>query len=68
MASKQEEAARAALSAMKATVAQAEMEHAKFFGSGVDAAGTRLRKHMQDIKANAQAIREAVSEARHTKK
>lgn len=35
----------------------------KFFSKGNKAAGTRLRKHMQNIKAIAQDVRSVVSEA-----
>jgi hypothetical protein len=35
----------------------------KFFNKGTKAAGTRLRKHMQNIKAVAQDVRTVVTEA-----
>ncbi len=48
---------------LKQKVAEAEAEVAKFDG-GNKAAGTRVRKAMQDIKAAAQAIREKVLQSR----
>ena len=35
----------------------------KFFNKGNKAAGTRLRKHMQNVKSIAQDVRAVVSEA-----
>lgn len=48
---------------LKATVeaAEADLEKAK---TGNKAAGTRVRKHMQDIKTAAQAVRVKVLELR----
>ena len=47
-------------------VASAQADEAKF-EKGNAAAGTRLRKKMQDIKKLAQEIREEVSEVKNTK-
>jgi hypothetical protein len=48
---------------LKALIAQAEDDVAKF-DAGNKAAGTRVRKAMQDIKAICQTIRSKVLEAR----
>ena len=48
---------------LKQIVAQAEAEVAKF-DAGNKAAGTRVRKNMQEIKAACQAIREKVLQQR----
>lgn len=47
---------------LKALVASVEAEAVKFYSKGNAAAGTRLRKGMQDIKTKAQEIRVEVSE------
>lgn len=53
------------LARIKMLAADAELEAARFEGpKGVDAAGTRLRKQMQEIKEAAQAVREEVTETR----
>jgi hypothetical protein len=51
--------------ALKRLVAEAEADYQKAIG-GNKAAGTRVRKSMQDIKAAAQAIRVRVLESRST--
>ena len=50
---------------LKQLVAQAEDDVVKF-DSGNKAAGTRVRKAMQDIKASCQAIRAKVLETRES--
>ena len=50
---------------LKRLVAEAEGDYQKAVG-GNKAAGTRVRKSMQDIKAQAQAIRVKVLETRST--
>jgi hypothetical protein len=50
---------------LKRLVAEAESDYQKAIG-GNKAAGTRVRKSMQDIKAQAQAIRVRVLETRST--
>jgi len=50
---------------LKRLVAEAEPDYQKAIG-GNKAAGTRVRKSMQDIKAQAQAIRVRVLESRST--
>jgi len=50
---------------LKRLVAEAEGDYQKAIG-GNKAAGTRVRKAMQDIKAQAQAIRVRVLETRST--
>lgn len=52
---------------LKKLIADAEEDILKFDG-GNKAAGTRVRKSMQDIKAAAQEIREKVLEARDVTK
>jgi primosomal protein N'' len=47
---------------LKALVATAETEAEKFYNKGNGAAGTRLRKTLQEIKTTAQAIRNEVTE------
>ena len=42
---------------LKDAVDALEEDFAKFYGKGNKAAGTRIRKGMQDLKARAQAIR-----------
>jgi vacuolar-type H+-ATPase subunit H len=47
---------------LKALVATAETEAEKFYNKGNSAAGTRLRKALQEIKTTAQEIRNEVIE------
>jgi hypothetical protein len=47
---------------LKAKVAEIEAEADKFYGKGNKAAGTRLRKGLQEIKNLSQEIRVDVSE------
>lgn len=53
------------LQQIKAVIAEAEIEAAKFEEKGNASAGTRLRKKMQDIKVLAQSVREEVSAKKH---
>ncbi len=52
---------------LKKIIAEAEADVLKFDG-GNKAAGTRVRKSMQDVKAAAQEIREKVLENRDVEK
>lgn len=52
---------------LKKIIAEAEADVLKFDG-GNKAAGTRVRKSMQDVKAAAQEIREKVLENRDAEK
>jgi hypothetical protein len=45
-----------------AVLEEARVDAEKFFEKGNKAAGTRVRKAMQDVKALAQAVRTQVSE------
>jgi len=47
---------------LKDAVDALEEDFTKFYGKGNKAAGTRVRKAMQDLKARAQAIRLDVQE------
>jgi hypothetical protein len=40
-------------------------DHAKFFGTGNNAAGTRVRKAMQEVKTLAQELRVEVQETKN---
>ena len=51
---------------LKAKLAEIESEAEKFYTKGNKAAGTRLRKGLQDIKNLAQEIRVDVSEKKKT--
>ena len=42
-------------------------DNTKFFDSGVNAAGTRVRKAMQEVKTLAQQLRTEVQDAKNTK-
>ncbi|ETZ20856.1 hypothetical protein [Pedobacter sp. V48] len=53
---------------VKALVAQVEADAAKFYESGNGAAGTRVRKAMQDLKVLAQEIRTEVTEKKNSAK
>ena len=44
----------------------ARADHTKFFDSGVNAAGTRVRKAMQEVKTLAQQLRTEVQHAKNT--
>ena len=46
---------------LKSLIASAEEDAAKFYDKGNKAAGTRLRKHMLDVKELAQEVRKDVS-------
>jgi len=52
---------------VKEVLAAAEADAEKFYNSGNSAAGTRLRKAMQDLKTLAQEIRAEVTEKKNTK-
>ena len=52
---------------VKEVLAAAEADAEKFYNSGNNAAGTRLRKSMQDLKTLAQDIRAEVTEKKNTK-
>ncbi|HEY4798142.1 MAG TPA: histone H1 [Bacteroidia bacterium] len=53
--------------ALKALVAGMETDVQKFYG-GNNAAGTRVRKHLQEVKKACQAIRDEVQEIRQSRK
>ena len=50
---------------LKAKVDEIEEDVAKFYDKGNNAAGTRIRKAMQDVKAIAQDIRKEVQERKN---
>ena len=52
--------------ALKSLIANTEADAVKFYEKGNKAAGTRVRKAMQDIKALAQDIRLNVQEAKNS--
>lgn len=52
------------LQQMKALLETAEQEADKFYNKGNNAAGTRLRKAMQDMKELAQKVRNDVTAAK----
>ena len=52
---------------LKELIASAEADAEKFFGKGNNAAGTRLRNTMQQLKATAQEVRTAVTEKKNAK-
>ncbi len=52
---------------IKQKVTEAEVEVTKF-GQGNNAAGSRVRKAMQELKALAQELRQEVLEAKNAKK
>ncbi len=54
-------------SKLKELIAGIEADADKFYNSGNGAAGTRVRKAMQDIKGLAQEIRAEVTEKKNTK-
>ena len=53
---------------IKAVIAEVEEDHGKFYGSGNAAAGTRVRKNMQELKSLAQALRLDVQATKNTDK
>jgi hypothetical protein len=53
---------------MKAVVEATEKDAEKFYTKGNSAAGTRLRKSMQDIKSLAQDVRKNVQETKNAAK
>ncbi|SEL57803.1 histone H1 [Parapedobacter koreensis] len=52
---------------LKALIASIDEDASKFFEKGNNAAGTRVRTGLQKVKALAQEIRNAVTEAKNTK-
>lgn len=52
---------------VKEVVAAIEADVEKFYGAGNSAAGTRVRKAMQDLKGLAQDIRTEVTEKKNAK-
>ncbi|MCX3265002.1 MAG: histone H1 [Chryseobacterium sp.] len=52
---------------IKELVASVETDAEKFYNAGNAAAGTRVRKGMQDLKNLAQEIRAEVTEKKNTK-
>ena len=50
---------------LKAKVDEIEEDVAKFYDKGNNAAGTRIRKAMQEVKAIAQDIRKEVQERKN---
>lgn len=53
---------------LKELVASVEVDIEKFYNSGNGAAGTRVRKAMQDLKVLAQDIRTEVTEKKNSAK
>jgi len=45
------------LEQIKTVITEVEEDHEKFYGSGNAAAGTRVRKNMQELKRLAQELR-----------
>jgi len=54
-------------SKVKELIASLEADADKFYNKGNSAAGTRIRKGMQDLKNMAQAIRLEVQESKNAK-
>lgn len=52
---------------VKALIASVEADAVKFYENGNAAAGTRVRKGMQDLKNLAQTIRAEVTEKKNSK-
>ncbi|MBN8575665.1 MAG: histone H1 [Cyclobacteriaceae bacterium] len=50
---------------LKTIIASLEADADKFYNKGNSAAGTRIRKGMQDLKNAAQAIRQEVQELKN---
>ena len=55
-------------SKLKELLASVEVDAEKFYTAGNNAAGTRVRKAMQDLKVLAQDIRTEVTEKKNTAK
>lgn len=55
-------------SKLKELLASVEVDAEKFYSAGNSAAGTRVRKAMQDLKVLAQDIRTEVTEKKNTVK
>lgn len=54
-------------SKVKELLASVETDAEKFYNSGNNAAGTRVRKAMQDLKVLAQEIRTEITEKKNAK-
>ncbi|ATP56563.1 histone H1 [Pedobacter ginsengisoli] len=54
-------------SKVKELLASVEADAEKFYNSGNNAAGTRVRKAMQDLKVLAQEIRTEITEKKNAK-
>lgn len=54
-------------SKVKELLASIEVDAEKFYNSGNNAAGTRVRKAMQDLKVLAQEIRTEITEQKNAK-
>ena len=54
-------------SKVKELLASVEADAEKFYNSGNNAAGTRLRKAMQELKGLAQEIRTEITETKNAK-
>jgi hypothetical protein len=54
-------------SKLKELIASAEADVEKFYSAGNNAAGTRVRKAMQDLKTLAQEIRTEVTDTKNSK-
>ena len=52
---------------IKELITSAEADAEKFYNKTNNAAGTRLRKTMQDLKVAAQEIRQDITEKKNTK-
>ncbi|MNR57318.1 hypothetical protein D3C85_1780660 [compost metagenome] len=52
---------------LKELIASVEKDAEKFYAAGNGAAGTRVRKGMQDLKVLAQGIRAEVTEKKNSK-
>ncbi|QNL49725.1 histone H1 [Olivibacter sp. SDN3] len=52
---------------LKNLITSVEADAEKFYGKGNSAAGTRLRKALQELKGLAQEIRNNVTEIKNTK-
>ena len=56
------------ISKIKELIASIESDADKFYNGGNSAAGTRVRKVMQDLKNLAQEVRNEVTELKNTEK
>jgi polyhydroxyalkanoate synthesis regulator phasin len=53
---------------LKTLIASLEADVDKFYNKGNSAAGTRIRKGMQELKSAAQAIRQEIQELKNKEK